>query len=169
MVTQQKIVLFVAWGLTCSSAFGAQATEEASLHYIVPSLLHNLPPAEETRNSRFAMEYRPILALSHQRASNAANSGLSLFSTTLGWESAPDIQYATFRTEGSFYWKGKAGYTWDEQRSDWGDFKNIFSKFDVNGAIGLGAGYQLNNGQRFEIEYTTRMQDSSLLNLGLTF
>lgn len=167
---KQKVVVFTTLALCCSSTFGVQAEDEFSLQQTAPILLTKLPSAEEPTRRRFAVEYRPILSLStHTRVSDSSASGLSLFSTQLGWESAPDIQYATFRTEGAFYWKGRAGYAWNEELSDWADFKNIFSKFDVNGALGLGAGYQLSNGQRFEIEYTTKSNDFSVLNMGLTF
>lgn len=170
MGIKRKIALLAAGMLTCTGALSDQIKEPTPLQSIVPSLLYKLPSLDEPTRSRSALQYRPILALSHDRLIHRPEaSELSLFSATLGWESTHNIQYATFRTEGSFYWKGRAGYTWNDELNDFADFKNILNKFNVNGALGLGAGYQLNNGRRLEIEYTTRMQDFSLLNLGLTF
>ncbi|TPW13439.1 MAG: hypothetical protein FD130_1571 [Halothiobacillaceae bacterium] len=64
-------------------------------------------------------------------------------------------QYAIFRSDGTLYFKGKAGYLADEERQQLANlkFSEIIDGFNNNGALGLGAGYKLNNGDRFEIDY----------------
>lgn len=82
-------------------------------------------------------------------------------------------QYATFRSPGDIYLHGKAGYEWESSREKdlWhtGSLDEMVNDFGTNGALGLGAGYRLNNGRRLEIEYSINRRDEQLFRLGYTF
>jgi len=87
------------------------------------------------------------------------------------WEDSKKSQYAIYRSPGKVYFKGKAGYISEGLEEDIWDMPLQKAKNTLNekGALGLGAGYRLNDGTRFEVEYTVNKQDEQQLRLGYQF
>jgi hypothetical protein len=79
--------------------------------------------------------------------------------------------YATFRSGGSIYFKGKAGYLQDPDNPDLNevDFDKLLENVSSNATVGFGAGHKFKNGSQFEIDYTISQQDISMLNIGFVF
>lgn len=91
-----------------------------------------------------------------------------------GYEQDPLLQAATFRSAGSLYFKGKAGYlNLEEQHKE--DlfaelsFTEMVTEIDRGSAIGLGAGYRIGRGERLEFEYVVNKKDEQVFNVGYTF
>lgn len=91
-----------------------------------------------------------------------------------GYEQDPLLQAATFRSAGSLYFKGKAGYlNLDEQYKE--DlfaelsFTEMVTEIDRGSAIGLGAGYRIGHGGRLEFEYVVNKKEEQVFNVGYTF
>ncbi len=87
------------------------------------------------------------------------------------WEDSRKSQYAIYRSPGKIYFKGKAGYISEGLEEDIWDMPLQKAKKTLNkkGAVGLGAGYRLHDGTRFEVEYTVNKQDEQQLRLGYQF
>lgn len=124
--------------------------------------------------TRSEIQYQPISSLSNMNTATRQSVavGVSIFDL-FSWEIAPDmpwIQYAKVRTDGDIYFLGRAGYEIDENVEYYDvSIDEIIDNFNIRGAVGLGAGYKFSNGERFEVEYTTKKQDFSVLSFGLTF
>lgn len=91
-----------------------------------------------------------------------------------GYEQDPLLQAATFRSAGSLYFKGKAGYlNLEEQYKE--DlfaelsFTEMVTEIDRGRAIGLGAGYRIGRGERLEFEYVVNKKEEQVFNVGYTF
>lgn len=87
------------------------------------------------------------------------------------FEAFTQAQYATFRSAGSVYFKGKAGYLW-ETEDEHPDNLTIFQMvngLDAHGAVGIGAGYKLSNGERLEFDYTVNKKDEKMFSIGYKF
>ncbi len=93
------------------------------------------------------------------------------FTDIFSWEEGREAQYAAFRSQGNLYFKGKAGYIWDDEEQDIDElsFSEFVTYFEDNTAVGLGAGYKLNNGERIEFEYTINKNDEKVFSIGYTF
>lgn len=91
-----------------------------------------------------------------------------------GYEEDSRLQAATFRSAGSVYFKGKAGYLNldEENREDLFSqltFTEMVTEFDRGSMIGLGAGYRLSRSERLEFEYIVNKKDEQVLSVGYTF
>lgn len=80
-------------------------------------------------------------------------------------------QYATFRSGGSIYFKGRAGYLWEteDDHPDNISVSQMVNGLDAHGAVGFGAGYKLSNGERLEFEYTINKKDEKHFSVGYKF
>jgi len=87
------------------------------------------------------------------------------------WEDSRKSQYAIYRSPGKLYFKGKAGYISEGLEEDLWDMPLQQAKDTLSekGAVGLGAGYRLSDGTRFEFEYTVNKQDEQQLKFGYKF
>ena len=92
-------------------------------------------------------------------------------SRKFGWESQPKVEFATFRSSGNIYFKGKAGFDWGNNYRTFDEvsFSEIVDLWDENAVFGLGAGYKLGNGDRVEIEVTVDKQEEQFLRFGYSF
>ena len=94
------------------------------------------------------------------------------FTDVFGWEEDRQVQFATYRSNGPVYFKGKAGYLhyndFAIKRDDL-SLSEFVNNFSLTGAVGVGAGYKLSNGERLEIEYMVNKQDMQVFTVGYTF
>ena len=79
--------------------------------------------------------------------------------------------YATFRSNGNVYFKGKAGYLQDPNNPELSEIEldKLLENVSSNATVGFGAGHKFKNGALFEIDYTISQQDISMLNIGFVF
>ena len=97
-------------------------------------------------------------------SSNQHNQGLDIVE-------GEDVQYAIYRSRGDVYFKGRAGYLTDKTELDFADIpiEDIIDGFDDNGALGIGAGYRLKNGNQFELEYTVTKRAEQIIQIEYLF
>lgn len=94
------------------------------------------------------------------------------FTDVFGWEEDRQVQFATYRSNGPVYFKGKAGYLhYNDLAINRDDLSlsEFVNNFSLTGAVGVGAGYKLSNGERLEIEYMVNKQDVQIFTVGYTF
>ena len=91
--------------------------------------------------------------------------------SSVGWEEGEDVQYAIFRSSGDVYFKGRAGYLTDETKEEFEDIsiEEIINTFGANGALGIGAGYTLKNGNKLEFDYTITKRSEQIIQIEYLF
>jgi hypothetical protein len=91
---------------------------------------------------------------------------------SFGWEEDESQQFATYRSQGPVYFKGKAGYLHLDGEPEFliePSVSEFVGNLAESGAVGLGAGYKLSNGERLEVEYTVNKLDQKVFRVGYTF
>lgn len=89
-----------------------------------------------------------------------------------GWEDDDRVTLATYRSTGPVYFKGRAGYMHLDGEPDYLSDLSVsefVGNWGTSGALGLGAGYKLSNGERLEFEYTVNKLDQQVFSVGYTF
>lgn len=122
------------------------------------------PVQEEPAEIKIAQAPLPKPRLA---AKNQAPKSKGLFD----FEEYTQAQYATFRSAGNVYFKGKAGYLWEteDQHPDNLTIGQMVNGLDAHGAVGVGAGYKLSNGERLEFDYTINKKDEKMFSIGYKF
>jgi len=94
------------------------------------------------------------------------------FIDLFGWEDDDRVTLATYRSNGPVYFKGRAGYMHFDGEPDYLSdlsMSDFVGNLGTSGALGLGAGYKLSNGERLEFEYTVNKLDQQVFSVGYTF
>lgn len=165
--TQIGVLAFFSSSLVCAATMPDSPTSGAG-SYVVP-------------NVQMLLSQLTFAPLSQQAASNSTDKKPNYFLTPskkqdslgrqFGWTEGDDVQYATFRSGGDVYLKGRAGYLTDYTKQSFEEIsiEEVVNEFDKNGALGFGAGYTLKNGTKLEFDYTVTKRAEQILQVEYLF
>jgi len=126
---------------------------------------------EQPQTSIFLDDDLELLELKTDTLSGLFSNPLPI--PNIDWQENDNSQYAIIRSSGDLYFKGSAGYSWTHYYDNYiNDLSvvDVIKSFEDEGTLGLGAGYNLNHGNRLEFDYTINNKNGEqLFRIGYTF